>query len=321
MLFPIKANGHLPDVSAHTTHAPVPYHDRKETPAPGDRGDVNLPMPGAAAGPNGASHAKHGKPWPHSTRPRPSTADILASARTLIPDITRARTLLDACERRLAEVPDPGLLAIWRLPQHLYRAMMLLFALITAGAALTLLISTQPLPNAALIATGFAANVMLLAHLAGGWARRLSVGSMKRRVLALCVALLLLAEAAILGHALTLLPSQLSWPPIIILAATVLFATLAATARHHPDPAIGRLLDETATAKQQLRKVQETFETTLTAATQRFEEERAALQTLANAAAHSLYTPERPLAEKGGDLADILDEHPQIVDDDIIRID
>ncbi len=304
MLFKVKPNGR---------HLPARLNGYGDDNLVDDWGPVHDNGTGLPVPHNGP--ALHPEDITSHTRPY-TMSDILAAPRAAIPHIAHTRALLDACQRRLAEISDPGLLAIWRLPVPVYRAMMAGFAAMAAGAVLMLLFPAQPLHLTLLIALGFAANIIMLAHLAGGWARRLAAGSLKRRLLALLTAFLLLAEAAIVGHVLTLLPAQLNWYPVTALAAVALLATLAAVARHHPNPEVGRLLDDTQAAKQALAAAEADFADTLQQAAQRFEEERAKLETMARMAAHSLYSP----MPKDQDFNGVEGETANL-DNNIIRID
>ncbi len=207
-------------------------------------------------------------------RPETSGTDLLAPARRALAPIERLEADYHAASARLAEVEKSELAGVWRLRLATYRGVLLL-----AGAGVGLA-TYHVLANAdvgifgALAALGIGANIMGLAHLAGGWGRRVQgAWSVWRKLAATLLAAGALAEILALAYVIWLAGGG-SWGwAAALLGGSVVVAAVASFLRHHPSPRIERLLEDQSEAKERLVAGKARLAATLEEARTTFERE------------------------------------------------
>jgi hypothetical protein len=220
-------------------------------------------------------------------------ASMLANARALVPELERRRASYEDALIDLRRLGAANLFGAWRIGGRTYIALIAAAgALMTAGAYASL----APLRAGWMSffsSVGFALNVTGLAHLAGGWGRRIQgLNSWLRRGATALTAAGACAEIAALIYVFGLGWTDVSALRLAAILAGALLAVIASALRTHPNPDAPRLLRRRAEAQRDYETVRQQIAAEILTERQAFETEASLLQQAARPLPRRIDGPE-----------------------------
>ena len=203
---------------------------------------------------------------------------ILANAHALLPELERRRSGYEDALIDLRQAGASHFLNTWRLSGRTYLALVALAGVLLTAGAYGSIATLRPGVMSFLATTGFAVNVVGIAHLAGGWGRRVTgLRSWLRRGVTGLLAIGACAQIVALVYLFGLGWTDTAAMPMAIMLAGAMVAVVASALRTHPDPDIGRLLRRRAEALRDYEGVRRQAVAEIRKARQAFEAEVAAL--------------------------------------------
>ena len=224
-------------------------------------------------------------------------AAILADAHALLPELERRRSGYEDVLIDLRRAGASHFLNTWRLNSRTYLALVVLsWALLTAGAYANIA-TFRPGLMSFLATAGFAINIVGIAHLAGGWGRKVTgLHSWLRRGVTGLLALGACAQIVALVYLFGLGWTDTAALPMAIMLAGATVAVVASALRTHPDPDISRLLRRRTEARKDYEAVRRQAVTEICKARHAFESEVALLLEASRPLTHSRGTVEDGLS-------------------------
>ena len=215
---------------------------------------------------------------PSKAADRTQGSATLGDAHALLPELERRRSSYDDAMIDLRRAGASHFLNAWRLSGRTYLALVVLAgALLTAGAYASIA-ALRPGLMSFLATAGFAINVVGVAHLAGGWGRKVTgLRSWVRRGVTGLLALGASAQIVALVYLFGLGWTDSAALPMAIMLAGATVAVVASALRTHPDPDISRLLRRRAEARRDYETVRKLALAEIRKARHAFESEIAQL--------------------------------------------
>lgn len=204
---------------------------------------------------------------------------ILAQAHALTPELERRRIGYEDALTDMRRLGPDKLFGAWRLSGRTYLALVGASAASMTAGAYSSLAALRPGWMSLLAAFGFTLNVTGIAHLAGGWGRKIQgLDSWLRRGTMALLAAAACAEILALVYVFGLGWRDATAFRLAAILAGAMLAVAASALRSHPNPDARRLLRRLRDARQDYEGVRKQILLEISAARKAFEEEAAVLE-------------------------------------------